>query len=296
MKKNVVLSFACALLLQFGYAQEETSVIQSLTPSKLIGKDQVDIKWFNNLYTQNKSTFSDGKEPRQNFFTSTIEAFKGVSENRRVNLGIILEFKSNTIDNDNPLSVLAFEDNTQNGARAGITSIAPSIKWQPFASVGNFSIQSSFFLPLSKREVRNGVFLDQDGYTWQNRFYFDKTFGGGDFQLFAEVNAEYHFGKKIITVNNNSVQGSFANDSFNLTPGVFFSYFPSSKFTVLALGQYSKRIAINNNFDQDYIAVGGGLKYQLTKTLNIETLYTNFVSGTNTGLGSTFNLGLRFVN
>ena len=35
------------------------------------------------------------------------------------------------------------------------------------------------------------------------------------------------------------------------------------------------------------------IKYQLTKTLNVETLYTNFVRGNNTGLGQTFNIGLR---
>ena len=44
------------------------SVIQTLTPSKLIAKGQYDIKWFNNLYTQTESTFTDGDEPRQSFF------------------------------------------------------------------------------------------------------------------------------------------------------------------------------------------------------------------------------------
>ena len=33
------------------------SVIQNLTPSKLIGKGQWDLKLFNNLYTQDDSTF-----------------------------------------------------------------------------------------------------------------------------------------------------------------------------------------------------------------------------------------------
>ena len=55
------------------HAQEEDdpvegSVIQNLTPSKLIGQRQYDIKWFNNLYTQNESTFSEGTEPRQTFY------------------------------------------------------------------------------------------------------------------------------------------------------------------------------------------------------------------------------------
>jgi len=88
---------------------------------------------------------------------------------------------------------------------------------------------------------------------------------------------------------------SFANNSLNLTPGLFLSYFPSAKFTVLALIQHSQRIDLGNEFTQDFTAVGGGMKYQLTKELNLEVLYTNFIRGNNTGLGETFNLGLRAI-
>ena len=55
--------------------QEEGSIIQTLTPSKLIAKGQFDVKWFNNLYTQTKSANGNGdvskNEPRATFFTST---------------------------------------------------------------------------------------------------------------------------------------------------------------------------------------------------------------------------------
>jgi len=48
-------------------------------------------------------------------------------------------------------------------------------------------------------------------------------------------------------------------------------------------------------FSQDLTAYGGGVKYQLTDVLNIEGLYTNFFRGNDTGLGQTFNIGLRAV-
>ena len=81
-----------------------------------------------------------------------------------------------------------------------------------------------------------------------------------------------------------------------LTPGVFLSYFPSAKFTVLALAQHSQLLDTGGTeFSQDFTALGGGVKYQLTKALNIEALYTNFVRGTDTGLGETFNIGLRGI-
>ncbi len=283
-----VIGVLCLMVNQ-AYAQEteeETgSVIQTLTPSKLIGKGQFDIKWFNNLYTQTESTFTEGREPRETFFTSTIEGYTGVSDNKRVNVGLILEFRSNVVADRSALDVFSF-DGERGTARSGFTSIAPSVKVVPFAKVSNFSIQSSFFIPLVDNEVEEGVFLDQNGFIWQNRFFYDYTFPGDDFQLFTELNSELSFGDK---------EDSFANNSLNLTPGVFFSYFPSSKFTILALAQHSQRIDLGNDFAQDFTAVGGGMKYQLTDELNIEGLYTNFVRGNNTGLGETFNIGLRAV-
>ncbi len=265
--------------------QPAKSNIQQYTPSKLIGKGQVDLKWFNNLYTQTESTFSDGKEPRQTFFTSTLEVYTGVGENKRWNVGAIFEFRSNVINDRSALDVFSF-DGEEGTARSGLTSIAPSVKFVPFKSVSNFSIQSSFFFPLVDNEVETGVFLDQNGFIWQNRFFYDYTFPGDKWQLFTELNSELSFGDE---------EKSFANNSLNLTPGVFLSYFPSSKFTVLALAQHSQRIDLGNEFAQDFTALGGGVKYQLTDALNLEALYTNFVRGSNTGLGQTFNLGLRAI-
>lgn len=290
ISKTISILFLICLVTTMVSAQEDTeeptgSVIQNLTPSKLIAKGQYDIKWFNNLYTQTESTFSDGTEPRETFFTSTIEGYTGVSDSKRVNLGLILEFRSNVIADRDALDVFSF-DGERGTARSGFTSFAPSVKFVPFERLSNFSIQSSIFIPLVDNEVEEGVFLDQKGYTWQNRFFYDYTFPGDSFQLFTELNSELNLGDK---------DESFANNSLNLTPGVFFSYFPSSKFTVLALVQHSQRIDLGNDFEQDFTAVGGGAKYQLTDAVNLEALYTNFVRGNNTGLGETFNLGVRAV-
>jgi hypothetical protein len=295
MQRNL---FLLGTLFAFfmGISQDSTqqkSNIQKYTPSKLIGKGQLDLKWFNNLYTQTKSTFSEGREARQTFFTSTLEAYTGVGNSKRWNVGAILEFRSNVVADRSALDVFKFDGETGT-ARSGLTSIAPSIKFVPIASVSNFSIQSSFFIPLVDNETEdflpvndnNGVFLDQKGFIWQNRFFYDYTFPGEKWQLFSEINSELSFGDG---------GESFANNSLNLTPGLFLSYFPTSKFTVLGLVQHSQRLDLGNNFTQNFTALGGGAKYQLTDALNLELLYTNFVRGANTGLGQTFNIGLRGI-
>ncbi len=291
MKRIIITLLAIATISFSGFSQEEDqdqgSVIQTYTPSKLLKKGQWDIKWFNNLYTETKDLFGPNGDkqsiPRNTFFTSTVDVFTGVSENNNFNIGLLLEFRSNVIGGRDALDVFSF-DGERGSARSGFTSFAPAIKFNPIKSVSNFTIQTAIHIPLVDNEVEDGVFLDQKGFIFQNRFFYDYSFAGGDWQLFSELNTEYNFGKK---------EDSFANNSLRLTPGVFLSYFPSSKFTILALVQHSQLIDAGNDFSQDFTALGGGVKYQLTDVLNIETLYTSFVRGTDTGLGKTFNIGLR---
>ena len=286
--RNFILATALFSVSLSAIAQDDDSdddggsVIQNLTPSKLIGQGQWDLKLFNNFFTQNESTFPSDDGIRQNFFTSTLEVFTGVSPTRRVNLGVILEYRANGRD------FLQEDGSLDRRTTNGLTSIAPSIKFVPFESVGNFSILSSFSIPLISDEVDQdtGVFLDQKGFTWQNRFFYDYTFPGKKWQLFTEINSELNFGDE---------DESFANNSLRLTPGVFLSYFPSSKFTVLGLVQHTQLLDLGNDFTQNFTSLGGGVKYQLTKELNVEALYTNFVRGEDTGLGESFNIGLRAV-
>jgi hypothetical protein len=279
------LLFALILIGFQSFAQEEEksskSNIQTYTPSRLLDKGQWDIKFFNNLYTETEGNFNNitADKPRENYFTSTVEAFTGVSNNNRVNIGAIVEFRSNTIGGRQALSVFSLEDS--NTDRKGITSIAPAIKFQPFKSVGNFSIQSALHIPLVTDESDgNGVFLDQTAWTFQNRFFYDYTFDSGKWQVFTELNTEYNFGE----------EKSFANNTFMVVPGAFLSYFPSDESTVLVFAQHAQRFG---DFTQNYTALGFGGKYQLSKVLNLEVLYSKFVRGENTGLGQSFNIGLR---
>lgn len=289
MKKILVACITIALSFN-AFSQEEEekrSNIQTYTPSKLLNKGQWDIKWFNNLYTETKDLFGpNGSEqdiPRNTFFTSTVDVFTGISASSNFNIGLLLEFRSNVIGGRDALDVFKF-DGEASSARSGFTSFAPAVKFNPIKGIGNFTIQTAFHIPLIDNESENEVFLDQKGFIFQNRFFYDYSFAGGKWQLFSELNTEFNFGKK---------EDSFANNSFRLTPGVFLSYFPSSKFTILALVQHSQLIDAGNDFSQDFTALGGGIKYQLTDVLNIETLYTSFVRGNDTGLGQTFNIGLR---
>ncbi len=283
-----ILLFALLLISFQGFSQEEEleekNNLQIFTPSKLLNKGQWDIKFFNGLYTQTRQTGADNSTAvdiqRQTFFTSTLEVFTGVSENDRVNLGVILEYRSNTLGGESTFSVFNFEDS--NTSRNGLSTIAPAIKIQPFKSISNFSVQTALHIPTFSGSDNTGVFLDQSSWVLQNRYFFDYTFPSGEWQLFTELNTEYSFGD----------ENSFANKTLLLSPGVFMSYFPTQKATVLGFVQHSQRTG--GNFQQNSSALGFGGKYQVTKVLNIEALYSKIVRGHNfQGLGNTFSIGLR---
>ncbi|MFK5974128.1 MAG: hypothetical protein QM485_12725 [Flavobacteriaceae bacterium] len=313
--KRQLIFIGCLFVAAIGFAQDEDmqdepeqaqSNVQEYTPSKLLNKGQWDIKFFNGLYTQTKQTDSNSKAgdiDRQSFFTNTTEIYTGVSENSRINLGIVFQIRANTFNGASALSTLSFEDNTTD-ARSGLTTIAPSIRVQPFKNIGNFSFTSSLFFPIFE-DVPNAPYLDKRSIFWETKFFYDKTFGGGDWQLFTEVDLGFNFGEKAIEADatTENTGERFANNSLTLPLSIFLSYFPSSKSTIFINGQQSFLIGYDNptnsngdNFSQDYTALGFGGKYQLTNVLNIEVSYNKFVRGHNfQGLGQTFSFGLRVI-
>ncbi|MDO6595399.1 hypothetical protein Q4512_00650 [Oceanihabitans sp. 2_MG-2023] len=303
MKKTLVL--AIALVINFaGFSQEEDqnegSNIQTYTPSKLLKKGQWDIKFFNSLYTQTKTT-GDGTGKsfdidRQNFFTNTTEVYTGISKNSRINVGLIIQVRANNYGGQDAFSVFDFENNGID-SRSGLTTIAPSIRVQPFASVPNFSFTSSvYFAVFEDKDVP--AYLDKRSTFWETKFFYDKTFGGGDWQIFTEADFGFNFGETTTDALESgdavNVGERFANNSLFLPVSAFLSYFPSSKSTLFVNAQQAFLMDLGNEFEQNYTQLGFGGKYQLTQALNIEASYGKIVRGNNfQGLGSTFSLGLR---
>ncbi|XMO85115.1 hypothetical protein AAFN75_09980 [Algibacter sp. AS12] len=301
MKKALAVLVLIAITYN-GYSQEEDtskrSNVQEFTPSKLLRKGQWDIKFFNSLYTQTKQTGAGtGKSfsiDRQNFFTNTTEIYTGVSNNSRINVGFVFQVRANNFGGQSALSVFDFENNGID-SRSGLTTIAPSIRVQPFASIPNFSFTSSLYLPIFKDEAVP-AYLDKRSTFWETKFFYDKTFGGGDWQIFTEADFGFNFGESQtdadpLTENPNE---RFANNSMFLPLSAFLSYFPSIKSTLFVNAQQAFLIDLGNNFEQNYTQLGFGGKYQLTNVLNIEASYGKFVRGNNfQGLGQTFSIGLR---
>ncbi|MCH2229882.1 MAG: DUF547 domain-containing protein [Crocinitomicaceae bacterium] len=277
--------------------------LQLFNAGSLLARGNMDVTLFNTLYTENKGNWLgvDNSGYRSTFVTHLLQFTIGTSKNKRVNVGFDLSFKSSGQSSDSTFSGIrnAFLYKNNDSSRVGLTNVGLRIKVQPFKAVSDFTIQSTLSMPtikhpegLSSNTEPNLYWADWDRITWWNQLFYTKTFG--DFQLFTELDFLFRF------KNNKSQIGML-----DLPASVFISYFPTNKITMYAMTQhvhrYTNDIDANNPeitdwvIPSNYTASGLGFKYQLTPDFNAELLYTNFWRARNAGLGSTFNLGLKYL-
>jgi hypothetical protein len=275
--RMLVLFLFAMLLNASGYSQGLN--LQSITPSSIMKPSQVEIKLFNNLYTQQDFFNSLAEKQdigfRETYFTSTNYFLIGV--NSWLNLGG--EIWINSVKrNTNPLQ-----------QRTEVGYIAPKIKIAPFSRLERFSLTSTLLLPVAENMQGGGdpnePFLAFDNTIWVNQIFYDQQLGQ-DWQVFFELSGWMYFKKANIPESDNF---------FRLPAKAIFSYFPTHKITLYALSELMTQLG-QDFVDSYYVQVGPGVKYQLLPgKLELEGLYTNFIAGKSQGAGTTINLGLRII-
>lgn len=271
---------------------------QTYNAGTLLRKGQFDYTLFNTLYTQTKSNWQgiDYTGNRETFNTHLFQITYGISKSKRINVGLDINFKSSGKSVDSTFRGIssAFTYKNTDTSRVGITSIGLRLKAQPFKKLTEFTLQSTLLPPTikfaeGKSNDANGPALywaDWERLTWWNQFFYSKTFK--KFQLFAEVDLLFRL--KIYKNQSNSL---------DVPLSLFFSYFPTHKITFYLMSQHVPRFVKPSSTDwlipSNYTASGAGFKYQINRGLNIELLYTNFWRGKNNGIGSTFNLGIKYI-
>lgn len=252
--------------------------------SATIPKGQIELKIFNNLYTQ-KTAENGGKvDSRSTFYTTSISALYGI--NQRFNLGVDLKYRR-TLNSDIPSKLLdVFGSLEEPSGRSGITGIGPRIRWAPIPKWSGFSLQSTFTFAIG--DELGGVFdttgtvrpfIDWNNNIFWTQFFYDKSIGTR-FSFFAELDVIWED------------IGGFDKLSFPVT--TIFSYFPNKKVTLYTLTGFAPSVA--PEFDY-FHQVGLGTKYQITRRVEVELLYTSFRTKNvvdKNGVASTYNLGVRF--
>lgn len=271
--------------LTTGGGGESANAFRYVT-SATIPKGQIELKVFNNLFSQqiaNSEAETDLLQ-RSTFNTTSISALYGLTP--RFNLGFNLNYRRtfNSGTDRNALAVFKSLDDLSgsDSGRSGITGIGPRIRWAPIPEWSGFSLQSTLtFATGSNLEgIADKPFIEWDSATFWTQFFYDKSIGTR-FSFFAELDVLWED------------IGSF--DKISLPATVIFSYFPDKKVTIYSLAGYAP--AFTPDFDY-FHQLGLGTKLQVTRKFEIELLYTSFrtkfVKSRN-GVANTFNLGLRFT-
>jgi hypothetical protein len=301
------MTFTLISLLSSAFSQEiddeadDDFDLQNFTAGSLLAKGSMDFTLFNTMYTESKSNFDeiDYSGFRNTFVTHLFQFTYGVSKSKRVNIGFDLNLKNSGTSVDSSFSGIgtAFQYKNTDSSRVGLTSVGARIKFQPFKSIGNLSIQSTLSIPTipnaegfygDSTGVENRYWADWDRITSHNQLFFYRTYG--KFQLFSEIDLLFRFKKYNSQISMLDVPVS-----------LILSYFPTSKITFYAIAQHLQRFPFKNPPAPDWVLAsnyttsGIGFKYNITSGFNIELLYTNFWRGKNTGFGSTYNLGIKYI-
>ncbi len=278
--------------------------LQTYTAGTLLHKGQFDITLFNSIYTETRMNWlgQDFEGNRTSLFTSSLQVLYGISKNRRVNIGLELNYKTTSRSNNASFSSVSDVFTLENNAtrRSGLSNVGLRVKFIPFKNTSDFSIQSTFYVPTIANPEGftnpdgsgngNLTWSDWNRYVSWTQFFYTKSYSKS--QLFAEVDFLYRR-----RVTNEQI------DHVDLPLTLIYSYFPTKRITVYGIGQHAARYLYDirpeesNDWLQpmNYSTLGLGFKYQPKDNITLELLYTNFVRGVNTGLGSTFNFGIKVL-
>ncbi len=263
-----------------GGALDATNVSRYVV-SSTIPAGEVEVKWFNNLYSQQTTPSSQNGEVRESYFTSILSAVYGVSST--FNVGFDLRYRRVSVHDApaSPFKVFSLEDAT--GGRAVVSTLGPKIRWAPHPRWTNFSVQSALWIPL-RDDLTDSPWIDWDGPSWFTQVFNDFDIGS-KYALFAELDFFIEdMGKK--------EEGRLNRFSTPVT-GIF-SYFPTSKSTIYTLVNFSPYWAPELDY---FFQPGLGAKYQITSRWEVELLYTYFTNSflvEAQGRALTLNLGIRY--
>ncbi len=273
---------------------------QRYRASVLLDRKSVELKIFNSMYTERRFDGFEKFNSRSTYFSSYTQFLYGWSD--KINVGGDLVIKSNVVNDlasSFPLETLNFKnantyktidckdtdinispfskckDNSmqrfdtlryadgqviQTSSAAGLAHIGPKIKFNPIRKWANLSLQQTLYIPIQKA-------VDGQLISFTQLFY-DKPIKDHS-QLFIEA----------------SLWTPFTPD-FNINPflKIFYSYFPTNKWTVYAMTSVP-------------LEIGAGTKYFITPNIEIEFLYTYYLP-IDYFLGDkrpvTFNIGIRY--
>ena len=276
----LLLLFGKTLTAQYNYdSQDSTLSVQfysGISPV-ILDKDDLEIFMFNSLVSFWEGLYQYSTVLNSNYIAdrrrvssmdNTLRVSYGFSENKRWDLGAIIQYRQVHVDDEarsSPFRVFDGDSFTGNSER-GFSRLGLQIRWMPFAKIPELTLQSSLNFPIAKNEQlktdlgTQRISFDLNG-TWYNEFS-AKTYlflqGGWTTQFKNDLrdNSTHHILGSIFLVR------TFFNQKLYVFPSL--TYFNSME-------QFNKGGRLNQTNYQ--LLWGGGVQYQPTTRFSIFTQF-----------------------
>ncbi len=252
----------------------------------LLKQGQVEVKMFNNLYTQTFFFNTAGERTevgqRQTFNTLLTQLNYGASD--KVNVGAELILKSVLIDDPEEIPFRIFSNVAGQGRRTAVTAVVPKLKIS-LSQRRNISMQTSLSLPLAKNPEGNLLsrpFLDRSQIVLSALVLSDTPISN-DFTLFTE------FGIQLATAS----QKNYKYNNLTIPARSFLNYYGLEGWSFYSLVEFNPTVGDNAGY---FVQAGGGLKHFTGTRFELELTATSFVAGQSAGAGYTLNTGLRYIH
>lgn len=282
--------------------QVESEKLKRFYPVRLYQKGQLEIKLFNNYYTQ--SDLAGSVRNRSSYYAGFFQFLFGTD--KKLNWGFDIKLRSVELlsGNNSPLfhalnfrSQMFGESPEQVFSRSGISMFGPRIKYQPFKNKGNINFLHAVYIStMSDAQGNNQYgFTDFDGLQIYNQMYYEINTKGNQ-TLFIDVGFHLEGMKKDL------FSGDSGFGQFLWPVTAIYSWYPTNESTIYTLINGSPRLNLNRSAGQlnssldSFFQIGGGAKYYVTDRLEIEFLYTKFFNGVADQNANTFNVGFRYNN
>jgi hypothetical protein len=266
-------------------------IVNPTTSAILVRHHEIEIFSFNSLLTnsqlndkQGNSTNFDGK---QILFSSIFQFNYGISKNRRLNLGIDLNYRAYRYDPTGESSAASvFKSDPLN--TSAFTYAGLRIRWQPFKRIYNFTYQSNLWFPTANKDTQ--VALGSTKVNWGHTFFYYKYLTD-KIGLFSQASVTLAF--------PGSATGEAEKAELYIPISLSLSYVANRKnifFGSLAYSWITTDISkIMEGGDNDFSQFGIGYQHIFSRNFFTSINYSGTMYSRNYGTWNGLNVGIRYL-
>jgi len=280
-----------AKLIRMRDSLDNLLMVNLSTSAILIKHKEVELFSFNNLISNaslnDKQGNPAGFPGNQILFNSIFQINYGISRNRRVNLGIDLNYRSYRYDATGESSLGSVFGNDPLNT-SGFTYAGMRLRWQPFKKWHGFNYQGNVWYPVAAPGIQQS--LGSSRVNFGNTLFFYKYFNN-KIGLFSQANVTLAFPGANTTSSDKTELYIPVSGTLSYVMGRKNIFFGSLSYSWISLD-------LNKSMeggDSDFVQTMVGYQRIITREFFLAISYTDTIASRNYGEWSGWGVSLRYL-